>query len=92
MNACIQLRTAWCLEGKIIDSYSENDLELRDCNPFALGKRWLAYSPEKLDIGQQSLGGYFSTGSQSYTATMLSAAKTLGKGSLSKSVTVIIHM
>jgi len=57
--------------------------KFRDCNPFALGKRWLAYSPEKLDIGQQSLGGYFSTGSQSYTATMLSAAKTLGKGSLS---------
>jgi hypothetical protein len=52
----------------------------RDCNPFSLGTRWMAYSPEKLDMGQQSLGGYIPCGSSSYTATMLSAAKTLGKG------------
>ena len=45
-----------------------------------MGSRWIAYSPEKLDMGQQSLGGYCPSGTRSYTATMLSAAKTLGKG------------
>ena len=66
----------------------------RDCNPFSLGTRWIAYSPEKLDMGQQSLGGYFPSGSRSYTATMLSAAKTLGKGKTSNEKTgnFIIHI
>ena len=31
-------------------------------------------------MGRQSLGGYLTAGQRSYTATMLSAAKTLGKG------------
>lgn len=52
----------------------------RDINPFCLGKRLIAYGPDKIDMGQQSLGGYLAAGQRSYTATMLSAAKTLGKG------------
>jgi len=52
----------------------------RDINPFCLGTRLLAYGPDKVDMGRQSLGGYLTAGQRSYTATMLSAAKTLGKG------------
>ena len=52
----------------------------RDINPFCLGKRLFAYGPEKIDMNQQSLGQHETCGTRSYTATMLSAAKTLGKG------------
>jgi hypothetical protein len=52
----------------------------RDINPFCLGKRLIAYGPEKIDMNQQSLGQHETCGTRSYTATMLSAAKTLGKG------------
>lgn len=71
----------YCAETlKIIYTIKDSLVPGRDCNPFSLGSRWIAYSPEKLDMGQQSLGGYCPSGTRSYTATMLSAAKTLGKG------------
>ncbi|KOC70272.1 Breast carcinoma-amplified sequence 3 like protein [Habropoda laboriosa] len=49
-------------------------------NPVALGTRWLAYSEKKLLPLKRSSGGCESEGVQSYTATVLYAAKSLGKG------------
>ncbi|CAK9805245.1 Breast carcinoma-amplified sequence 3 homolog [Anthophora quadrimaculata] len=49
-------------------------------NPVALGTRWLAYSEKKLLPVKRSSGGCESEGVQSYTATVLYAAKSLGKG------------
>ncbi|XP_066589843.1 uncharacterized protein [Prorops nasuta] len=49
-------------------------------NPVALGMRWLAYSEKKLLPTRRSSGGCESDGVQSYTATVLYAAKSLGKG------------
>lgn len=49
-------------------------------NPIALGTRWLAYSEKKLLPAKRSSGGCESEGVQSYTATVLYAAKSLGKG------------
>ncbi|XP_043803188.1 uncharacterized protein LOC122720492 isoform X2 [Apis laboriosa] len=49
-------------------------------NPIALGSRWLAYSEKKLLPVKRSSGGCEGEGVQSYTATVLYAAKSLGKG------------
>lgn len=49
-------------------------------NPIALGQRWLAYAERKLMPFKRSAGGCDCDGVVSYTATMLNAAKTLGKG------------
>lgn len=49
-------------------------------NPVALGPRWLAYAERKLVPSKRSAGGCDCDGVPSYTATVLSAAKTLGKG------------
>lgn len=49
-------------------------------NPIALGTRWLAYSEKKLLPSRRSSGGSEGEGVQSYTATVLYAAKSLGKG------------
>ncbi|KAJ8676215.1 hypothetical protein QAD02_012001 [Eretmocerus hayati] len=49
-------------------------------NPVALGTRWLAYSEKKLIPAKRSSGGCEGEGVSSYTATVLYAAKSLGKG------------
>ncbi|XP_061074022.1 BCAS3 microtubule associated cell migration factor-like isoform X2 [Conger conger] len=49
-------------------------------NPIALGDRWLAYAENKLIGCHQSRGGACGDNSQSYTATVISAAKTLKSG------------
>lgn len=49
-------------------------------NPIALGPRWLAYAERKLIPAKRSAGGCDCDGVSSYTATVLHAAKTLGKG------------
>lgn len=49
-------------------------------NPIALGSRWLAYAERKLIPSKRSAGGCDCDGVSSYTATVLNAAKTLGKG------------
>lgn len=48
--------------------------------PIALGDRWLAYAEKKLIPSKASAGGCFFDGVSSYTATVLNAAKCLGKG------------
>ena len=57
-------------------------------NPVALGTRWLAYSEKKLVQSRRSSGGRNAEGVQSYTATVLYAAKSLGKGLKGLSETV----
>ncbi|XP_023612510.1 breast carcinoma-amplified sequence 3 [Myotis lucifugus] len=49
-------------------------------NPIALGSRWLAYAENKLIRCHQSRGGACGDNNQSYTATVISAAKTLKTG------------
>lgn len=49
-------------------------------NPIALGSRWLAYAENKLIRCHQSHGGACGDNIQSYTATVISAAKTLKTG------------
>lgn len=49
-------------------------------NPVALGPRWLAYSEHKLIHTKRSGGGCDGDGVASYTATVLNAAKSFGKG------------
>ncbi|XP_066992105.2 breast carcinoma-amplified sequence 3 homolog [Anabrus simplex] len=49
-------------------------------NPVALGTRWLAYAERRLLPSRRSSGGTEGEGVQSYTATVLHAAKSLGKG------------
>lgn len=49
-------------------------------NPITLGPRWLAYAERKLIPSKRSAGGCDCDGVSSYTATVLHAAKTLGKG------------
>ncbi|XP_069471178.1 BCAS3 microtubule associated cell migration factor isoform X2 [Ambystoma mexicanum] len=49
-------------------------------NPIALGGRWLAYAENKLIRCHQSHGGACGDNIQSYTATVISAAKTLKTG------------
>lgn len=49
-------------------------------NPIALGPQWLAYAERKLIPSKRSAGGCDCDGVSSYTATVLNAAKTLGKG------------
>ncbi|KAJ2938856.1 hypothetical protein O0L34_g18485 [Tuta absoluta] len=49
-------------------------------NPLALGDRWLAYADKKLNQSKRSSGGCEGEGQSSYTATVLHAAKSLGKG------------
>lgn len=49
-------------------------------NPITLGPRWLAYAERKLIPSKRSAGGCDCDGVSSYTATVLNAAKTLGKG------------
>ncbi|KAI5732486.1 hypothetical protein M8J76_000873 [Diaphorina citri] len=50
------------------------------CNPVSLGSRWLAFADRRLLSLCRSYGGYEGEGSVSYTATVLQAAKSLGKG------------
>lgn len=57
-------------------------------NPVALGTRWLAYAEKKLIAWQRSSGGVGGGGAQSYTATVLQAAQTLGRGLRGLSETV----
>ncbi|XP_055350688.1 BCAS3 microtubule associated cell migration factor-like isoform X2 [Paramacrobiotus metropolitanus] len=49
-------------------------------NPVALGKRWVAYSESKLHDMYHSLGGRMIDGVPSYTASVISAAKTIQQG------------
>ncbi|XP_062537036.1 breast carcinoma-amplified sequence 3 homolog isoform X3 [Armigeres subalbatus] len=49
-------------------------------NPIALGPRWIAYAEKKLMASKRSSGGCDGDGVTSYTATVLNAAKSLGKG------------
>ncbi|KAK5643923.1 hypothetical protein RI129_007768 [Pyrocoelia pectoralis] len=49
-------------------------------NPITLGTRWMAYAERKLISSKRSCGGNEGEGVQSYTATVLHAAKSLGKG------------
>ncbi|KAK9509588.1 hypothetical protein O3M35_006868 [Rhynocoris fuscipes] len=49
-------------------------------NPVALGSRWLAYAEKRVTTWQRSSGGCESDGSQSYTSTVIHAAKSLSKG------------
>lgn len=49
-------------------------------NPVALGPRWIAYAEKKLMASKRSSGGCDGDGVTSYTATVLNAAKSLGKG------------
>lgn len=49
-------------------------------NPIALGPRWLAYAERKMIPAKRSAGGCDGDGVSTYTATVLNAAKTLGKG------------
>ncbi|CAG5121641.1 unnamed protein product, partial [Candidula unifasciata] len=49
-------------------------------NPIALGDRWLAYADKRLLPVHQSCGGMSGDGSQSYAATVISAAKGAIKG------------
>ncbi|XP_030745857.1 breast carcinoma-amplified sequence 3 homolog isoform X2 [Sitophilus oryzae] len=49
-------------------------------NPVALGSRWLAFGDKKLVASRRSSGGNEGEGVQSYTATVLHAAKSLGRG------------
>ncbi|KAK7474430.1 hypothetical protein BaRGS_00034313 [Batillaria attramentaria] len=49
-------------------------------NPIALGSRWLAYADKRLVPVHQSCGGMSGDGSQSYAATVISAAKGAFKG------------
>ncbi|KAF5287899.1 hypothetical protein FQA39_LY04073 [Lamprigera yunnana] len=49
-------------------------------NPIAVGSRWMAYAEQKLIAKKRSSGGNEGEGVQSYTATVLHAAKSLGKG------------
>ncbi|XP_032594821.1 breast carcinoma-amplified sequence 3 homolog isoform X2 [Drosophila grimshawi] len=49
-------------------------------NPIALGPRWLAYAEHKLLQSKRSGGGCDGEGVPSYTATVLNAAKSFGKG------------
>ncbi|XP_055603365.1 breast carcinoma-amplified sequence 3 homolog isoform X2 [Uranotaenia lowii] len=49
-------------------------------NPVALGPRWIAYAEKKLLPSKRSSGGCDGDGVTSYTATVLNAAKSLGKG------------
>jgi len=44
-------------------------------NPIALSTRWLAYADKRLVAMHQSCGGMSGDGSQSYAATVISAAK-----------------
>ncbi|VEN48848.1 unnamed protein product [Callosobruchus maculatus] len=49
-------------------------------NPVAVGSRWMAYAEKKLNHSKRSSGGSEGEGVQSYTATVLHAAKSLGRG------------
>ncbi|XP_056139016.1 breast carcinoma-amplified sequence 3 isoform X2 [Lampris incognitus] len=49
-------------------------------NPIALGSCWLAYAENKLIRCHQSRGGACGDSAQSYTATVINAAKTLKTG------------
>ncbi|XP_062887849.1 breast carcinoma-amplified sequence 3 isoform X5 [Mobula hypostoma] len=49
-------------------------------NPIALGSRWLAYAENKLIHCHRSRGGACGDNIQSYTATVISAAKTFKTG------------
>ncbi|KAM7310438.1 BCAS3 microtubule associated cell migration factor [Ixodes scapularis] len=49
-------------------------------NPIALHSRWLAFADKTLYPVHQTRGGVTGEGAQSYTATVIHAAKTLSKG------------
>ncbi|XP_046394337.1 BCAS3 microtubule associated cell migration factor-like isoform X2 [Ischnura elegans] len=49
-------------------------------NPVALGSRWMAYTERRLVPSRRSAGGAEGSSSQSYTATVLHAAKSLTRG------------
>lgn len=59
-----------------------------DINPIALGTRWLAYADRRMVSHWRSMGGCQTEGPQSVTATMMHAAKFLGKGLRDLSETV----
>lgn len=59
-----------------------------NANPIALGSRWLAFAEKKLVAWKRSSGGVGGGGAQSYTATVLHAAQTLGRGLRGLSETV----
>ncbi|KAL1505720.1 hypothetical protein ABEB36_005219 [Hypothenemus hampei] len=73
----------------IFDAFTlEDKLTITSCylspglqpNPVALGPRWLAFAEKKLIASRRSSGGNEGEGVQSYTATVLHAAKSLGRG------------
>ncbi|XP_044255626.1 breast carcinoma-amplified sequence 3 homolog isoform X2 [Tribolium madens] len=73
----------------VFDAFTlENRISVTSCylspgiqqNPVALGARWLAYAEKRLIASNRSGGGNEGEGVQSYTATVLHAAKSLGRG------------
>ncbi|CAH1124583.1 unnamed protein product [Ceutorhynchus assimilis] len=73
----------------IFDAFTlEDKLSITSCylspgiqsNPVACGPRWLAFAEKKLVASRRSSGGNEGEGVQSYTATVLHAAKSLGRG------------
>ncbi|XP_008191608.1 breast carcinoma-amplified sequence 3 homolog isoform X1 [Tribolium castaneum] len=73
----------------VFDAFTlENRISVTTCylspgiqqNPLALGARWLAYAEKRLIANNRSGGGNEGEGVQSYTATVLHAAKSLGRG------------
>ncbi|ESO95441.1 hypothetical protein LOTGIDRAFT_117172 [Lottia gigantea] len=70
---------AWNLQElfRISGCYPSSSFKM---NPIALGTRWLAYADRRLVPYHQSCGGMSGDGSQSYAATVISAAKVTIKG------------
>ncbi|XP_050411358.1 BCAS3 microtubule associated cell migration factor isoform X1 [Patella vulgata] len=68
---------AWNLQElfRVSGCYPDSGLKI---NPIALGTRWLAYADRRLVAYHQSCGGMSGDGSQSYAATVISAAKKFG--------------
>uniref|UniRef100_A0AAR5PV04 BCAS3 WD40 domain-containing protein n=1 Tax=Dendroctonus ponderosae TaxID=77166 RepID=A0AAR5PV04_DENPD len=73
----------------VFDAFTlEDKLTITSCylspgiqaNPIDLGPRWLAFAEKKLVTSRRSSGGNEGEGVQSYTATVLHAAKSLGRG------------
>ncbi|KAM4647908.1 BCAS3 microtubule associated cell migration factor isoform 11-T13 [Amazona ochrocephala] len=80
-NVIISLRSGLSLVcAKALDLVGCYPCPGPNMNPIALGSRWLAYAENKLIRCHQSRGGACGDNIQSYTATVISAAKTIKTG------------